>query len=96
MKAKRFFQGPKGCLRRSVTSWSPVASMLSTFENSRLPREPNSPQRFSEATTSAEVMSVPLWKVTPWRRVMTMVRPSSSRRSLSASSGTGELLASKV
>ena len=83
------FHAPFGALSFSVTSYLPVASTEVAFSIRSLPREPNSPQRFMEATTSSAVISLPLWNITPWRSVMTMVLPPSSSRSLSASIGCG-------
>ena len=89
MNAIRFFQGPNVSVKTSLTLWSPDAETSATFANSSLPREPCSPQRFSDATTSAEVMAWPSWNCTPSRRWMVMVLPSALTSSPDASSGCG-------
>ncbi len=44
-----------------------LASTASTVLHSGLPGVAILPQRLSEATTSAEVISLPLWNLTPLR-----------------------------
>ena len=41
------------------------------------PRLLTGAQRLNEATTSAALISSPLWNGTPWRRVIVFVSPSS-------------------
>ena len=68
--------------------------MPSTLAHSDLPSEATWPQRLSEGTTSAEVISLPLWNLTPLRSVMVWRRPPSVTACVSARSGTGLKLAS--
>ena len=60
-----------------------------------LPRGEVSSQRLSEATTSSELISRPLWNLTPWRKAISCVNPPSlTLGSPSASIGTTFQLAS--
>ncbi len=47
-----------------------LASTASTARHTALPVVATLPQRLSEATTSAEVISLPVWKRTPLRSAM--------------------------
>ena len=50
-----------------TTSYGPFASTASTNFQSALPGVAIRPHRFSEGTTSADVISLPLWNLTPRR-----------------------------
>ena len=50
-----------------TTVYGSFASTASTFLKMALPVPAMRPQRLSEATTSADVISLPLWKRTPRR-----------------------------
>ena len=63
--------------------------MLSTVFQSSLPVEFTCPQRWMDGTTSAAVISLPLWNLTPLRRVMVWRRPLSPTAWDSARRGTG-------
>jgi hypothetical protein len=64
-----------------------LASTPSTFFQNCLPGVASRPHRLSEATTSADVISLPLWNFTPRRSLNVYVRPLSVTAWLSASSG---------
>jgi len=71
-----------------------LASTASTARHTALPVVATFPQRLSEATTSAAVISLPLWKRTPLRSAMVYRRPSGVIVEASASMGIGANLAS--
>ncbi len=66
-----------------------MASTLSTYFQSARPTEATRPQRWSDGTTSAAVISLPLWNLTDFRRLIVYLRPLSVSVHESASSGTG-------
>ena len=70
------------------------ASTASTARHTALPVVATLPQRLSEATTSAEVISLPVWKRTPLRSPMVWRRPSGVIACDSASRGIGANFAS--
>ncbi len=59
---------PDGCFMWITTVSGSFASTASTFFHIALPVPAIFPQRISEATTSAEVISLPVWNLTPLRR----------------------------
>jgi hypothetical protein len=59
--------GAKGLLRVSLTVLSSTASTAANVSAACLPRVATFIQRCSEATTSVEFMSEPLWNLTPVR-----------------------------
>jgi hypothetical protein len=63
-------QRPEGSLRWMITVNGSFASSASTLLQTAFPGVDIVPQRASEATTSAEVISLPLWNFTPLRRVI--------------------------
>ena len=58
-----------------ATVYGSLASTPSTFCHNCLPGVASLPQRVSEATTSADVISLPLWNFTPRRSLNVYVRP---------------------
>ncbi len=77
--------------------FGPLASSDLISLATALPRGAMSIQRFSEATTSSDVMSLPLWNLTPLRNGIVYTRPSfDTVGMLSASIGTTFELASYV
>src|SRR5262245_41556674 len=65
------------------------ASTLSTYFHRTRPTELTLPQRRSEGTASAAVISLPLWNLTPLRSAMVWRSPLSLTAWDSASRGTG-------
>jgi hypothetical protein len=59
-----------GCFNISTTVPGSFASIASTFFQRTLPSEATCPHRLSEATTSADVISLPVWNFTPRRSVI--------------------------
>ena len=59
--------GAYGRLSVMTMVFGPLASMLLTSLPSALPRGAVSIQRFSDARTSSELISRPLWNLTPLR-----------------------------
>ena len=59
--------GAYGRLSVITTVFAPLASRLLTSLATALPRGAMSIQRFSDATTSSAVISLPLWNLTPLR-----------------------------
>ena len=72
------------------------AVTASTLLKTTMPREPTLPQRFSDATTSSDVISLPLWKSTPRRSLNVCVSPFELMLWDSTSIGWGRMLASKA
>ena len=56
--------------RLSVTAYGPDGSTETTEDQNSLPMVDTRPHRWSDATTSAEVISRPSWNRTPRRSVM--------------------------
>jgi hypothetical protein len=54
-----------------------LAATASTDFQSAFPTVAVRPHRFSEATTSAAVISLPVWNLTPLRNVIVYPRPPS-------------------
>ena len=79
----------EGCFRLITTVYGSLASTLSTYFQRLRPIDATRPQRRRDGTTSAEVISLPLWNLTPFRSVMVWRRPLSVTACDSASSGTG-------
>ncbi len=65
------------------------ASMLSTLSHRALPTVATCAHRLREGTTSAAVISLPLWNLTPLRSVMVWRKPRSLIVCDSARCGTG-------
>ena len=77
-----------------TTVYGSLASTASMVFQRALPEVAILPQRWSEGTTSAEVISLPLWNFTFFRSVIVYRRPPSATVWLSASMGTGVRLLS--
>ncbi len=80
---------PYGSLRRNSIVASSTAVSSAVFSIRRWPTPLIRPHRSTEAIASAAVSGSPLWNVTPWRRVIVWVRPSSLTVWVSTSSGIG-------
>src|SRR5712692_1917309 len=89
VEANTFRRTPEGSLRWMTTSEGPLASTASTDFQNTFPRVLIRPQRFSEATTSAAVISLPVWNLTPLRNVIVYRRPPSDTVWPSARWGMG-------
>src|SRR5262245_44128644 len=86
----------EGSFRRISTVSGSLASTASTFLKMALPGLATTPQRLSEATTSAAPSILPLWNLTLLRSRITYRLPPSCTSALSASSGTGWYFASSA
>jgi hypothetical protein len=73
--ARKARSGAKGSFRCMTTVYLSEAVTASTWRKTTAPREPTLPQRVSDATKSSDVISLPLWKSTPWRSLKVCVRP---------------------
>ena len=74
-RARKASSGANGSFRAMTTVYLSGAVTASTCLKTTMPREPTFPQRFSDATTSSDVISLPLWKSTPRRSLNVCVRP---------------------
>ena len=80
--------GANGMAVEIVTSAGPVASMAVMLDLASWPRGEMLLQRRNDATTSAGVIGLPLWKMIPCRNGITIfVPPSDMVGSAAASSG---------
>ena len=78
-----------GCFMLTTTVYWSLASTASTYFHRVRPTEATRPQRRSDGTTSAEVISLPLWNLTPLRSVIVWRSPLSLTVCDSASMGVG-------
>ena len=95
-RARKASRGANGSFRLMTTVYLSGAVTASTWLKTTMPREPTFPQRTSDATTSSDVISLPLWKSTRRRSLKVCVRPFELMAWDSTSIGWGRQLASKA